>query len=100
MQQYVFQQVDNTVSHNFVEKTADLFTKLCKNEKAADILDEEEADVAQMCLDLLVELTTGPCPRNQEFLSVSGIVETAQKVLRAPFRCLRSATQEAYPLEV
>ena len=84
MKQYIFQQIDNSHSYNFVEKTGDLFMKLCKNEKKADVIDKEEADVAQMALDTLLEVSTGPCPRNQDFLSLCGFVETAQKVLSAP----------------
>ena len=48
MQNYVFQQSDNSESYNFVEKSLDLLIKLCKNEKAADILDKEEANAVQM----------------------------------------------------
>jgi hypothetical protein len=100
MKQYIFQQTDNSESYNFIEKTDDLLAKLCKNEKSADVIDREEANIAHMCLDLLIEVTTGSCPRNQEFLSVCGLVERAQKVLRAPFRFLRSLGHEAYPSEV
>jgi len=43
MQEYVFLQIDNSSSYNFVEKTVELFLRLVKNEKAADILEVEEA---------------------------------------------------------
>ena len=51
---------------NFVERTVELCLKLLKNEKAADVLDADEAPCVVQALDLLVECIEGPCPRNQE----------------------------------
>lgn len=89
MQQYVFQQLDNTISVNMMEKIKALCLKICKNESAADVTDGEELDILTTCFELLVEATTRPDARNQLFLSTSGIVEGVLKMINARFSRLR-----------
>lgn len=101
IQEYIFQQVDNLKSYNLVEKTGELIAKMAKSEHTCDVTDSEEAQCLGQALDLLVELMQGPCPRNQEVLSVSGLVEVSQKMLRARFKYLvETAEQDPYPEDV
>lgn len=98
MQGYIFRQVDNTSSFNFVERTGILAMKICKNEKAADDVDETEIKCFLKAMSLLLGLSTGPEPRNQNFLSTSGLVENITKVLASQFGLLRRlADGDCYP---
>ncbi|CAD7974777.1 unnamed protein product, partial [Amoebophrya sp. A120] len=85
MQNYTYNQHDNSASVNFVEKTVDLFVKLTKSREIVDDLDEEELALACNSLDLIIEVLQGPCARNQVYVSVSGLVEQINKILRWPF---------------
>jgi hypothetical protein len=98
VQQYIFQQQDNSISFNFSEKNVDVCVKLSKSEKQCDIMDEKEKDLLLQGIELLIEMNQGPEERNQMFSSVSGIVEVIQKVLRAPFKWLvHCADGDPYP---
>ncbi len=88
MQDYVFLQVDNSISINFVERTVDLILKLCPHDIESNKMDIEEMEVLIQAVDLIIELMQGPCERTQNFTAVSGLVEGIQKILRGKFELI------------
>lgn len=100
VQRYVFQQIDNSFSVNILEKLKELVLKICKNDVAADVCDQEDMDVMTTCFEVLVETTTRPDPRNQLFLSTSGIVEGVMKMMQSRFVLLRlQGDEDGEPLD-
>lgn len=85
MQNYTYNQHDNSRSVNFVEKTVELFVRILKTKDIVDGIDEEDLQLAGQALDLIIEVLQGPCERNQVFCSVSGLVEQFNKILRWQF---------------
>eukprot|EP00397_Hematodinium_sp_SG-2012_P000177 GEMP01000177.1.p1 GENE.GEMP01000177.1~~GEMP01000177.1.p1 ORF type:complete len:2785 (+),score=546.68 GEMP01000177.1:287-8641(+) len=100
MQNYIFHQLDNSISFNFVERSVEVVLRLCKNEEASNGIDEDEIDAQCQSVDLLIEMLQGPCERNQKFMSVSGLVEGSQKILRGKFDYLCSKDDDPYPESV
>ena len=96
MQNYVFLQVDNSVSINFVERTIDLILKLCPHDQESNRIDYEECEVLIQAVDLIIELMQGPCERTQNFAAVSGLVEGIQKILAGKFELILELSEEAY----
>merc|ERR1719456_125541 len=94
MQDYIFQQVDNSMSYNLIDATAMLILKLSKNTTLADCIDPQEAEVLGQAIELLVEVMQGPATRNQLQLSVSGLVEASMKVLKSDMTVLCATADE------
>merc|ERR1719235_901569 len=89
------------MSFNFAEKNVEVCVKLCKNENACDVIDDAEIEVFSTCMELLIEMNQGPCENNQQFISVSGIVEVIQKIMKAKFIYLiKTSDNNPYPPSV
>ncbi len=88
MQSYLRSQNENSTNVDVLQFTADLVNKLCKTELVMDYMDEKMIKCLNSSFELLIEMIQGPNMQNQEVLSVSGLVETCMKILKAKFRYL------------
>lgn len=77
--------IGNTRNYSLVDRAAIFLALIAKDETHLQKLSEIEAELMISCWDFLIEIVQGPCPKNQEHLAESVMVEVFRIILTATF---------------
>ena len=75
---------------NLIDVTTDLVVYIAKDDMKVRDMGEDDAEDIGRALDFLIEACQGPCHKNQELLSKSGMVDACMRIISQRLRGLEA----------
>ena len=85
--------IDNRLNFNLVETANEYLEQIAKDKTKLALLNTHTTHVLGMTLDFLIEVTQGPCSKNQELLAGSSFIASCQTILEVEFDARKTSVR-------